>query len=283
VSAEPPAPAVLVTGGSRGIGRAVAEALASGGERVVVAARESEAIEQTLSALEGGDHLGLELDVADAAAWPRAMAHIESQGGLSGLVTAAGVLAPVGPIGSYDPMEFRRTIEVNLLGTQLALHHALPSLRRTRGAAVTFSGGGATGPLPRYDAYAASKAAVVRLTENVAAVTATEGVRVNCVAPGFVTTRIHEATLAAGPNAAGPEYFERTLREREHGGVPASRAAELVCFLLGPRSHGISGKLLSAQWDPWEEEEFVERLAREPDLATLRRIDGRLFDRVRTG
>jgi 3-oxoacyl-[acyl-carrier protein] reductase len=187
------------------------------------------------------------------------------------------VLDPIGPADTVDPQAFRRTFEVNLLGTFNALHHALPSLRERGGAAVTFSGGGATGPLARYDAYAASKAAVVRLTENVAA--AEPSVRINAVAPGFVATDIHAATLAAGPEAVGAAYFERTRRDLDAGGVGTEPAAALVAFLLSAAAAGISGKLLSAQWDPWQEPAFRHRLAAEPDLATLRRIDDQFFTR----
>ena len=195
------------------------------------------------------------------------------------LVTAAGVLGPIGAARRpMRPAEFAEAMQINLVGTLLAVHHCLPALRRAGGAVVTFSGGGATGPLARYDAYAASKAAVVRLTENLAA--RSRRVRVNAVAPGFVATRIHEATLAAGPEAAGEAYFERTQRDLEDGGVPPERAAELAAFLLSDEAEGITGKLIRAQWDPWEDAAFRARLAAERDLATLRRIDDQFFAAV---
>jgi 3-oxoacyl-[acyl-carrier protein] reductase len=144
----------------------------------------------------------------------------------------------------------------------------------TNGRAVTLSGGGGTAPLARYDAYAASKAAVVRLTENVAV----DGeVEVNCVAPGFVATRMHAGTLTAGPEAAGADYYRRTQAQLAEGGFPAAEAAALVAFLLSDSAAGISGRLLSAQWDPWREDEFRRRLRNDRSLATLRRIDGQLF------
>lgn len=265
---------VLVTGGSLGIGREVARALAEAGAAVVVAARGGEAIEETLAQLEGSGHAGLELDVSDAAAWPAALERIGPD--LGGLVTAAAVIGPIGPLGSYDPAELWDALGVNLYGTVLAIHHCLPRLRAASGAVVTFSGGGATGPLPRYDAYAASKAAVVRLTENIAA--AEDEVTLNAVAPGFVATRMHEATLQAGPEAAGRDYFERTERQLAEGGAPARAAAELVAFLLSPEARSIRGKLISAQWDPWREPTFRARLAEDADFATLRRIDGTSFE-----
>jgi NAD(P)-dependent dehydrogenase (short-subunit alcohol dehydrogenase family) len=268
---------ILVTGGSAGIGLEVSQELARRGARVVIAARDLDAVRAAVSGLDGDGHHGVSLDVSDEAAWPEALAAIDAGGPLKGLVTAAGELGPIGLLEDLPPAALARTIAVNLLGTMLALHHALPRLLRSGGRAVTFSGGGATAPLPRYDAYAVSKAAVVRLTENVAAASAVE---INCVAPGFIATRIHEGTLSAGPDAAGAEYHERTLAGLAEGGVPARLAAELVCFLLSDAAAGITGRLLSAQWDPWREDGFQARLRADPALATLRRIDDQEFGRL---
>ncbi|MGP0053506.1 MAG: SDR family NAD(P)-dependent oxidoreductase [Solirubrobacteraceae bacterium] len=269
---------VLVTGGSMGIGLEVSRELARRGARVVIAARGMDAIHAGLATLDGTGHEGLHLDVSDDAGWREAIDAIDAAGPLHGLVAAAGVLGPIGPIEDVDPCAMIQTLEVNLVGTMLALHYAVPRLVETAGRAVTFSGGGATSPLPRLDAYAASKAAVVRVTENVAAA---GHVEVNCVAPGFVATRMHEKTIEAGPAAAGADYYRRTQLELEAGGFPASEAAELVCFLLSADARGISGRLLSAQWDRWREAEFRARLRADPSLATLRRIDEQFFTSVR--
>jgi NAD(P)-dependent dehydrogenase (short-subunit alcohol dehydrogenase family) len=268
---------VLVTGGSLGLGLEVSRWLASRGVRLVIVGRGLDALDAALDGLEGTGHERLVLDVSEAAAWPEAMAQLDRGGDLHGLVTAAGVLGPIGPIETVPVDEITATIAVNLGGTAMALHHAVPRLRVTGGRAVTFSGGGATGPLARFDAYAASKAGVVRLTENVAADGAIE---VNCVAPGFVVTRMHEGTLAAGPDLAGSGYYERTTEQLEQGGFPASEAAELVAYLLSPDSRGITGRLISAQWDPWREAEFRARLRADPDLGRLRRIDEQFFTRA---
>lgn len=270
---------VLITGGSRGIGLAVARTLAAEGWRTVLVARSQERLDAALAGLSGEGHEAIALDVADEVGWEGAISAADAGGVLDGLVAAAGVLGPIGSLGSWEPRDFRAAIDVNLHGTMLALHHALPRLAERGGAAVTFSGGGGTAPLPRFDAYAASKAAVIRLTENVAAA----GARVNCVAPGFIATEIHEATLAAGPAAVGEEYFERTRAELEAGGASVEVVCELVSFLLSPESREISGKLVAAQWDPWREPEFRARLAEEPDLATLRRIDDFGFGKLERG
>jgi NAD(P)-dependent dehydrogenase (short-subunit alcohol dehydrogenase family) len=262
---------ILVTGGSTGIGLACAVELARRDQAVTLVARTQADLDAALATLPGEGHRARAFDVGDAAAW-----EIHDWSGVTGVVTAAGVLGPIGAPGDYDPRDFASAVQINLVGTLLAVHHCLPALRKAGGAVVTFSGGGATGPLARYDAYAASKAAVVRLTENLAAA----GVRANAVAPGFVATRIHEATLQAGPDKVGEAYFERTQRDIEGGGVPPERAAELTAFLLSDEAAGISGKLISAQWDPWEDAAFRARLVSERDLATLRRIDDQFFTAV---
>jgi NAD(P)-dependent dehydrogenase (short-subunit alcohol dehydrogenase family) len=270
---------ILITGGSRGIGREIAHLLAELGAAVVVVARSHVDVDQGVAELPGEGHLALALDVGDSDGWVTA-ADSGALQGIDGLVTAAAVLAPVGPIGSYAPDEFWATMRVNVLGTLLAVHHCMDSLEARRGAVVTFAGGGATYPQPRYDAYATSKAAVVRLSENLALELAERGVRVNAVSPGFVATDMHTVTLDAGPELAGKGYFENTERRLDTGGVSPRRAAELAAFLLSELAHGITGRLISAPWDPWEKPAFQQRLREEPDLATIRRIDDHSFASV---
>jgi 3-oxoacyl-[acyl-carrier protein] reductase len=242
-----------------------------------VAARGIDAIDAAIGALEGSGHEGISIDVSDPRAWDDVAARIDAGGELHGLVTAAGILGPIGRLEQLCVADLIETIAINLFGTMLALQFALPRLRGSGGRAVTFSGGGGTLPLPRYDAYAASKAAVVRLTENLAA---GSDIEINAVAPGFVATRMHEGTLRAGPEAAGRAYYESTREQLRKGGFPASEAAELVAFLLGPESAGITGRVISAQWDPWRDKEFRERMRTDPDLAKLRRIDEQVFTRL---
>jgi NAD(P)-dependent dehydrogenase (short-subunit alcohol dehydrogenase family) len=263
---------ILVTGGSQGIGREVARAAAEAGAAVVVAARGEAAVEEAVADLPGEGHLGVTLDVALEAAWESALVDVGRP--LHGVVAAAGVVEPIGEPGSFPPSELLHTLRVNLYGTYLAVHFCLPALRVAGdGAIVTFSGGGATSPYPRFDAYAASKAAVVRLTENLAYDLAADGLTINAIAPGFVTTAMTETILAAGPDRLGPDQYERAKQRTDEGGVPSRVAADLAVFLLSGEARGISGKLISAPWDDWRDPEFRARLVADPDLATLRRID----------
>ncbi len=269
---------ILVTGASRGIGRVVATTLADRQAELVLVARDAKALAGLVAELPGGPHRSIALDVSDERAWVEVREKLASDGPLHGVVTAAGVLGPIGPVGSWDVAEFRATLDVNVTGTLLAVVASLEPLIAGRGSIVTFSGGGATAPFPRFDAYAASKAAVVRLTENLAATLIEHGVRANSVAPGFIVTAMHDATIAAGPEAVGTDYYERTRRAIAEGtGDPPELAGELTAFLLSDAATGITGKLISARWDPWRDEEFQARLRAEKDLATLRRIDDQFF------
>jgi NAD(P)-dependent dehydrogenase (short-subunit alcohol dehydrogenase family) len=270
---------IVVTGASRGIGAVVVRTLAAAGARIVLVARDAALLETVRASLPGGPHETLALDVADEAAWRAARDELTA-GRVDGLVTVAGVLGPVGPVGSWDLDGFRRTFEVNVVGTLLPILTLLEALRATRGAVVTFSGGGSTSPLPNFDAYAASKTALVRLAENLAVELEADGIRVNSVAPGFVATDMHRATLAAGPELAGAGYFERTKRNVESGGDPPEAAAELTAFLLSDDAEGITGRLVSARWDPWQEPAFRERLRSDASLGRLRRIDDQFYGAV---
>ncbi|HEX5000045.1 MAG TPA: SDR family oxidoreductase, partial [Terriglobia bacterium] len=140
------------------------------------------------------------------------------------------------------------------------------------GKIIQLSGGGATNPLPRISAYAASKAAVVRLAETLAEELRDSHVDVNAIAPGALNTRLLDEVLEAGPAKVGARFYERSLQQKREGGAPLYRGADLAVFLASAASDGITGKLLSAVWDPWERlAEHADEL-RSTDIYTLRRI-----------
>ncbi len=133
------------------------------------------------------------------------------------------------------------------------------------------SGGGATNPLPNISAYAASKAAVIRLMETLAEELKPFHVDVNAIAPGALKTRFVEQVLAAGAEKVGAEFFAKNKKWSEEGAVPLELGASVAVYLASAQSDGITGKLISAQWDPWEKlHEFKGDLG--GDIYTLRRI-----------
>jgi len=271
--------AVLITGGSCGIGKAVAKACVEAGADVTICARGAKALQDTVPELQAAASDGQRVnavpaDISDAETAKDLVAStVADMPHLTGLVNAAGILGSIGSLDEVDVDEWVLTIRVNLIGTMLMCRAMLPYFRaRGYGKIVNFSGGGATSPRPQFSAYAASKAAVVRLTENLAKELEETGIFANAIAPGAVNTRMLTEVLEAGPAKVGEAAFRDALKQKDCGGTPAQRASALCVMLLGAASDGITGRLVSAVWDPWES--LAERKAElmKSDVYTLRRI-----------
>jgi 3-oxoacyl-[acyl-carrier protein] reductase len=171
--------------------------------------------------------------------------------------------------------QWEQGLRTNLMGTLYACREVIPGMvRRGGGSIINMSGGGATAPLPNFSLYAVSKAAVVRLTDTLAAELAGTGVRVNAIAPGAVDTGLQDAVLAAGHRAGGIFERMRTMRDSGLGGTPVSVPARLALFLASDASRGLTGKLISAPHDPWAgwDANRMEHLSGSA-WYTLRRLD----------
>jgi NAD(P)-dependent dehydrogenase (short-subunit alcohol dehydrogenase family) len=270
---------ILITGASEGFGLAVAERCLAEGADVAICARSSERLERAGASLRAsaGENQRVVATVADVSNPAQVKDLVERAarelGGLDGLVNNAGIYGPKGSIDEVDWAEWARAIEINLLGTVLPCREVLPIFKRQgAGKIVNLSGGGATAPLPRLSAYAASKAAVVRFTETLAEELRGTPIDVNAVAPGALNTRLLDEVIAAGPEKVGRDFHARALKQKADGGAPLDKGAALCAFLLSAESDGVSGRLISALWDPWRDLPARRAELAESDIYTLRRI-----------
>lgn len=273
---------IIVTGGSLGIGLAISKKCAQEGATVIIAARNKEDLANALNELKqisDKPHVSYSLNIGNYdevvkfAGWCK-----EQNLEINGLVNNAGVYGPIGKTTDVDMRKFTDAIQINFLGTVYMCSVFAPVIKsNTKKKIVNYSGGGAATPFANYSAYATSKAAVVRFTENLSIELADDNFDINCVAPGFVVTRLHEQTIQEGADKAGKAFFEGTQKQVKEGGVPPEKAAALTAFLLSEESDGITGKFISAPWDVWQEKDFQDLLKSDKDFATLRRIDNKTF------
>ncbi|MCK1737095.1 SDR family oxidoreductase [Bradyrhizobium sp. 138] len=272
----------VVTGASRGLGAEIARQYVINGASVVLCARSADKLAEQKRALEpllaGGSRIiTVAADVGQLADVDRLFARVQAEfPRLDILVNNAGVYGPMGKIENADMDEWIDAIRINLFGVVYASRAAMSMFRGQRyGKIINVSGGGATNPMPAITAYAASKAAVVRFSESLALECKDDRIDVNAIAPGALVTHMMEQLLNAGPDRVGQEFFDRMKRIAGEGGTPLDVGAALCVFLGSADSDGITGKLIAAQWDRWQDwPQHLEEL-NNSDVFTLRRITGR--------
>jgi NAD(P)-dependent dehydrogenase (short-subunit alcohol dehydrogenase family) len=271
--------AAIITGASEGLGRELARAYVVAGASVLMCARDRRRLDNARLEVAGLAKppqvvAAIPADVSDPSDVDRLVAHaFNCFSQVHVLVNNAGVYGPIGPIESVDWPAWVRAVEINLYGSVLMVRALIPHFKHHRyGKIIQLSGGGATNPLPRISAYAASKAAVVRFAESLALEVEEFGIDVNAIAPGALNTRMMDQLMAAGPDVAGPAFYERMKTIADGGGTPLERGAELAVFLASPASDGITGRLLSAVWDPWSDLPARLEDLKRTDVYTVRRI-----------
>jgi NAD(P)-dependent dehydrogenase (short-subunit alcohol dehydrogenase family) len=272
----------LITGASQGLGAEIARQYVAHGASVMLCARSADRLEAEREALTpllapNARIVAIAGDVGESRDVDAIFARLHSEfPRLDILVNNAGVYGPMGNIEDIDWDEWVDAIKINLLGLVYVSRAAMPTFRTQRyGKIINISGGGAANPMPAITAYAASKAGVVRFTESLALECRDDHIDVNAIAPGALVTQMMEQLLEAGPEKVGQQFYDRMKKIADDGGTPLDVGAGLCVFLGSPDSDGITGKLIAAQWDRWEDwPQHLDEL-NASDVYTLRRITGR--------
>jgi NAD(P)-dependent dehydrogenase (short-subunit alcohol dehydrogenase family) len=273
----------LLIGGSGIIGRAIARTFLDEGAEVICATYRPREVEEAKRLIPEASFRAV--DCADIAKMQELAETIKAEWGhIDILVNAAAIAGPIAHIFDTDPEEWRRSIEVTLLGTYHGIRFFGPLM--PRGAVIINFVGGGEGPLLRHTSYVAAKGGIMRLNETAAAELADQGIRVNAIAPGPVNSQFLIDMIAAGPEKAGQANYERALKQQQSGGVSPDKAAALCRWLASDESIGITGKIFSAQWDPYEDLPAKDIMT--TDVYTMRRVrpkdrgfDWDPFDRLR--
>jgi Dehydrogenases with different specificities (related to short-chain alcohol dehydrogenases) len=263
----------IITGGARGIGKSVAEAFSREGAKVVIASEiqdELVAASKELSV----DHV--KTDVTEIDDVKKLIDYTVSKyGKIDILINAAGMQVPVGSLFEVSAEAWKKTVEVNLIGTMLCCKFSLSSMiTNKKGKIVNFGGGGAISPRPNFSAYASSKTGVLRFTETLAEEVREFNIDVNAIHPGSVHTKMNEDVVEAGLGKAGDAEYKNALDVQGGNTVSMSEVQEFLTFLASNESDGITGKTLYNVWDDWR---GLTKENLNSSLYTLRRIDGRRF------
>lgn len=265
----------VITGAGRGIGKAISLTFAKEGANLVLLSRTLSELKKTaeeVGAL-GRRALILRADVSNEEQVEKSIdLAVREFGTIDILVNNAAIQGTIGPLVDNDVSKWIETIHINLVGVFLCCRSVLPHMiKKRRGKIINFSGGGATSPRPYFSAYGVSKAAVVRLTETLAKEVEAFNIQVNAIAPGTVNTRMLQQVLEAG-TAAGEDELEHCRQQLESGGTPPELAAALALYLASDESDGLSGRLISAVWDDWQNMTQRIPVIQSCELYTLRRM-----------
>jgi NAD(P)-dependent dehydrogenase (short-subunit alcohol dehydrogenase family) len=250
----------IVTGGGRGIGRVIAQTLATAGAKLAVTARSRDQIDETVRLIQqqGGQAISFALDVTDQLAVEQMVSETTRQfGSIDLLVNNAGIAGDEGLIWEVTAADWWHVLEVNLRGSFLCARAVLPSMvARQRGRIINIASGVGTVPSAFHSGYPVSKVALFRLTDCLAEMTKTQGISVFAISPGLVRTAMTQ-DLPIWKDVPDSDW------------VPVERAGELCVFLATGKADRLSGRYLHVLDDITQLVQHADEILAN-DLYTLR-------------
>ena len=269
---------IIITGGSVGFGKALAEKFLSEGANISICSRNEQQLFDTqlelISKFPTQNILAKKCDVSNEQEVKEFVKYsVDVFDTIHVLILNAGIYGPMGSIETVSLEEWKKTIDVNLFGVLLPCRELIPHFKQNKsGKIIVLSGGGATNPMPNISAYATSKAAVIRFMETLSKELLSYNIDINAIAPGAMSTRMMEQVINAGPDVVGEDFYNKNKNWKQNGATPMELGTNLAVYLSSQESKGITGKLISAQWDNWNNfGQYLDEL-QNTDIYTLRRI-----------
>ena len=264
----------LITGGGRGIGQAIAHAYAAEGAKLTLAARTDTELQETAASIReqyNADVITVLTDVTDRAQVENAVAQtLHRYGVIDVMVNNAGNTGQIGSLWTLDPDRWANTISVHLLGTYYGCRAAIPPmLERGSGRIVNMSGVGG----PNDTSYDAAKTAIINMTENLSVELTGTGITVNAISPGSIHTRMWEEVRDMAYEAGDTGMYEKGVQVTSGGGASIERAAQLAVMLGSDQCGALSGRLIRAALDTFEDIPANIDAIMASDAYLLRRVD----------
>lgn len=275
---------VFISGGSRGIGFEFAKTLLNVGAYIAFCGRDEDQVLRSRKELEkilvpnsNRKIFSYVADIGNKYEVEKLKDLVSSElGVIDALICNAAVIGPIGSFLENDLNSWESALNINLMGSIFLIHKFLPMMIENGGGKIIqISGGGATSPLPNLSSYAASKTAVIRFVETLALECKDLNIDINAVAPGVQKTRINEKIIEAGPELIGKALYDAAIAKSFSKGDSTQKVCDLIKFLVSDKSNGITGKLISAEWDNWVEWPNHISELQDSKLYTLRRIVAR--------
>lgn len=271
----------VVTGGSRGIGFVIAKELVLQGANVIICSRNKNQLKDAVGKLlsKGKKVYGIMTDVSKFKDCQKLINYAFTKTGrIDILVNNAGIYGPVGLLETNDPDGWVQILGINVLGTVHCSKLAIQFMKKQGGGKIiNLAGAGVGGPkpLPRFSSYYTSKAAIVAFTETLSSELEADNIQVNAISPGGVATELNLNLLKLDKSLVGEEMYSVAQQLKIEGGTPPELSAKLVAFLASKDADHISGRALSAKWDPIEKLRKTDSIT--PNLYKLRRVDNKNF------
>ena len=265
----------IITGGGRGIGRAIAMRFASEGCNIVLVSRTISELQDTATFILKAYQVQVSFYAIDISNELEVKSMVNKVHGIYGkisiLVNNAAVIGPIGEVSTIDGKEFMDTLSINVGGTFFCTKAVIPYMKnQINGSIINLSGGGGLSSFPFYDAYSASKSAIVRLTENFALELEKYKINVTAISPGAINTKMFDDQLKVDKELLGKSNWENLQKQVISGGDSTDKASELALFLVCQKDRIFSGRVISAVWDNWEE--IAKTKITDSNMFKMRRI-----------